>query len=320
MLKKASQLHKKMKINIILAVVLLSLVSCIGGGDNIQKDIYTGTQGVLIDIFDMPSQVTENQEIPFIVRVENKGPYDTRGRILIATERDFMTIKGVGHVAALDFTLKGKTVFNDRDDFQIFSVPLIAGNLAPLSETRYTFVSAYVCYEYKGLAFADVCIDTDPYKVVDSDRSCRVQSSIPMGTGQGGPVAIERIEPVMLIQDNMIRPQFKIYIRNKDTGTVIQKNSIYEVCSSQSVTKTANTLTLTEVEFSGKKLSAGHIECLPRSFSLEKEQDFITCTVIPSQGIPRDVMSYMTPLKIEIDYGYAFAITKELSIKKILTY
>jgi hypothetical protein len=134
-------------------------------------------------------------------------------------------------------------------------------------------------------------------------------------------VTIERIEPKMLIHDNVIRPQFKIYFQNKGRGTVIQKNSVLQVCSSDSLDITTyNTLTLSEVEISGKKLSAGQIECVPRNLQLKNEQDFVTCTVIESQGIPRSMMSYMTPLKIEIDYGYTFAITKEISIKKLLNY
>lgn len=314
----------KIKLTIFLILVFL-ITGCDllggGGGDDIKKDIYVGTEGVKVDIYDLPYEVNENEEIPFIVRIENKGPYETRGRFVVSTEKDYMNIKGQGNFVLVDFSLSGKTIMNDFDDFEIFNIPLIAGTLDPLSELHETYISTYTCYEYQGLGYADVCIDTDPYEVADSDKSCSVQSSISLGEGQGGPVVIEKIEPKMLIQDNIIRPQFKIYIQNRGQGTVIQKGSVSQVCSRDSLNvATYNTLSLTEVEVSGKKLSAGQIECVPRYLQLRDEQDFVTCTVIESQGIPRTMLSYSSPLKIQIDYGYTEAITKEISIKKLLNY
>ena len=311
----------KIRTVMVFMIVVVFLAGCDSGGEELKKDIYQGTQGVFVDIFDLPNEVNENEEIPFIVKVENKGPYDTIGRIVVSTERDYMGIKGQNSYVALDFNLEGKTVLNDIDDFEIFNVPLYAKTLDPLSETHDTFITTYTCYQYKGLGYADVCIDTDPYEVGDVDKACSVQSSISMSGGQGGPVVIEKIEPKMLIDGDVIRPQFKIYIRNSGKGTVIQKNSINQVCSGSSLNiATYNTMTLSEVEVSGKKLSAGQIECIPQNLQLKDEQDFVTCTVVPGQGISRNMLSYGSQLKIQIDYGYAESTTKEISIKKILNY
>lgn len=311
----------KIKVFLLMIVVIVFLTGCGSGGDDLKRDIYQGTEGVYVDIFDLPSEVNENEEIPFIIKVENKGPYETNGRIVISTERDYMGIKGQNSYVGLDFNLGGKSVLNDIDDFEIFNIPLYAKTLDPLSETHDTFITTYTCYGYKGLGYADVCIDTDPYKIGDSDKACNVQSSISLSEGQGGPVVIDRIEPKMLIDGNVIRPQFKIYIQNRGQGTVIQKDSINQVCSRDSLNVvTYNTLTLSEVEVSGKKLSAGQIECIPTNLQLKNEQDFVTCTVVSSQGISRNMLSYESPMKIQIDYGYATSITKEISIKKILTY
>lgn len=307
---------------ILLLIVLVFLVGCDGGGSkDLKKDLYQGTQGVNVNIFDLPSEVNENEEIPFIIKVENKGPYETTGRLVISTERDYMGIKGQNSYIGIDFNLKGKSVLNDIDDFEIFNVPMYAKTLDPLSETHDTYITTYTCYGYRGLAYTDVCIDTDPYKVGDSDKSCSVQTSISLSGGQGGPVVIDRIEPRMLIEGDFIRPQFKIYIQNRGQGTVIQKDSINQVCSGNSLNiATYNTLSLTEVEISGKKMSAGQIECIPRNLQLKNEQDFVTCTIVSGQGISRNMLSYLSPMKIQIDYGYANSITKEISIKKILNY
>ena len=304
-------------------VLLFVLSSCdsISGEGELKKDLYQGTSGVEFEIFDLPSEVSEDEEIPLIFRVENKGPYVTKGRIVINTEKDYVNIKGMNNYAAVDFNLDGKTVLNDIDDFEIYNVPLLAGKLDPLSEEHDTYLSTYLCYEYKGLAYADVCVDTDPYEVSNADKACKAQSSISLSGGQGGPVIIESVEPNMLINGDTIRPQFKIYIQNVGQGTVIQSGSIYQVCSKDSLNlNTYNTVSLSEVEISGKKLSGGQIQCVPSVLQLRNEKDFVTCTVAPGSAIPRNTLSYKSPLKIEINYGYMQALSKEISIRKILTY
>ncbi len=311
-----------MRTKIILLIILLFIIAgCDSGNEQISRDLYQGTQGVMIDVFDLPREVNENENIPLVVKVENKGPYESSGYLVVSTEGDYMGVKGYDNHVSVAFQLKGKTIMNDIDDFEIFNIPLYAKNLDPLSEVHDTYLTMYTCYGYKGLAYADVCVDPDPYDVGDAEKACKVQTSISLSEGQGGPVVIDRIEPKMLIEGDIIRPQFKIYIQNRGRGTVIQKNSLAQVCSKDSLDVTTyNTLSLSEVEISGRKLSAGQIECIPRVLQLKKEQDFVTCTINSGSGISRNMLAYESPLKIQIDYGYTESITKEISIKKILTY
>ena len=309
------------KIYLVLLLIVLFILGCDSGKEQIKKDIYVGTEGVKVEVFQLPDVVSESENVPLVVKVENKGPYDSKGYLVVSTEKDYMNILGHGGYVSTPFQLEGKTVMNDIDDFEIFNIPLIAGELDPLSEVHDTYLTIYTCYGYKGLAYAEVCIDTDPYEVEDSEKACNLQESISLSEGQGGPLVIDRVEPKMLIEGNIIRPQFKIYLQNRGTGTVIQKNSLSQVCSQDSLNvATYNTVSLSEIEISGRKLSAGQIECVPQALQLRKGQDFVTCTVKSSNGIPRSMLAYESPLKVEIDYGYTSAITKEIRIKKILTY
>ncbi len=239
----------------------------------------------------------------------------------MSTEEDYIGMSSGRHVITEQFSLSGKTVFNDIDDFEILNFPLYIKSLSPLSEIHESYILTQLCYEYRGLAYTDLCIDTDPYDSGDSEKACSAQSSISLGQGQGGPVVIDSVVPKMLLDGNVVRPQLKIHIRNTGSGSVFQKGYMNQVCSSDPLQITTyNTITLKEVELSGRSLSGGQIECIPQNLQLRDEEDFVTCTVVQGQGISREMLSFETPLKIEIEYGYTESISKQISIKKILQY
>ena len=93
----------------LFVIMLLALSSCDSGSGNgeLKKDLYQGTSGVEFEIFDLPSEVSEDEEIPLIFRVENKGPYVTKGRIVINTEKDYVNIKESNVGGNLKKHLKG---------------------------------------------------------------------------------------------------------------------------------------------------------------------------------------------------------------------
>ena len=62
---------------------------------------------------------------------------------------------------------------------------------------------------------------------------------------------------------------------------------------------------------------------LPATIRLRDKEDIVRCTLEPSEGvelidISRD--AYTAPLKIELEYGYTFTISKDIIIEKVLTY
>ena len=98
---------------------------------------------------------------------------------------------------------------------------------------------------------------------------------------------------------------------------MISPNRIDSVCSQGSIgQETYNSLRLTALDMSG--FSMGSFECIPSELVLYNDEDFITCTL--KTGISRDRQPYLTPLKVELSYGYMETASKEIKIKKILRY
>ncbi len=306
-----------------LLLLLVIIAGCTSTGNNakFEKDLYTGVKGVQMTFYDTPKTLLEEEDLSYNVKIENKGPYPVNNAIfLVSVEKGYMQFHGGDNVFTESISLKGKTVYNLFDDFKLISIPIKVQKLDPQSEKHDSVILAMLCYDYHGSAFTDVCIDTDPYSTSPDKKVCSIKSSISLG-GQGGPVAISKIETRMFIENDMIRPQFKLYLSNQGKGNVISPGSVSKVCSKNAFGQEIyNTVRLNEVEISGRKLSSGDMECFPTEIALRENEDFITCTVKSSKGISRNTASYLTPLKIDIDYGYAESSSKEISINKILKY
>ncbi|AJF61516.1 hypothetical protein QT06_C0001G0676 [archaeon GW2011_AR15] len=308
----------------IAALILLAVITACTGGSgeaDLEKDIYKGTTGVVLSFFEnsLGDEVFENEQLNLPIKLENKGAYQvTNSKLVVATERGFIEFSNGNNIYQKSgIRLDGKSVFVTFDDFHIEELVMNVKELDPQSEYHDSFITVNFCYDYKTSAFAEVCIDTDPHGQRVSDKACSQINSISMSEGQGGPVVIERVETRMLVVDNFIKPQFKIYISNRGEGTVISPNRIDSVCSQGSIgQETYNSLRLTALDMSG--FSMGSFECIPSELVLYNDEDFITCTL--KTGISRDRQPYLTPLKVELSYGYMETASKEIKIKKILRY
>ncbi|MEK6916391.1 MAG: hypothetical protein AABW92_01480 [Nanoarchaeota archaeon] len=304
---------------ILVALVFLAACSTGSKDSDLEKEIYKGTTGVVVSFFgnNIGDEVFEGEQLNLPIKFENKGAYDvTNSKLVVAAEKGFMNFPGGSNIYQKSgIKLNGKNVFVTFDDFHIEELNLQVNKLSPLSEYHDSLVIVNFCYDYKNMAFTEVCIDTDPHNQRVSDKTCSQIDSIGLSGGQGGPVVINRIETRMLVFDNAIRPQFKIYISNTGKGTVISPNKIDSVCSQDSVgQQTYNSLKLTALDMSGYTLQ--NFECLPSELVLYRDEDFITCTL--KSGISRDKQPYITPLKVELSYGYMDSAAKEIKINKIL--
>lgn len=316
---------------IILFIAILMIAGCTSGGKNtdLNKDIYKGTEGVVTTFYgNMPQEVFEGETLSLALKFENKGSYEVKNaKYVVSLEKEYMRFSNNDYIYQTFFSniisqkgklLEGKSIYNDFDDFHIEEIPLKVGQLDDFSEYHDTTILTAFCYDYYGIAVADFCVDTDPHNLKQDDKACKEMPSLSTGGGQGGPVAIDRIETRMLVDNNVIRPQFKIYFRNLGQGTVITPGKYNEVCSSLPVGfDSYNTLTLRQLEFSNYNLN--NFECLPKDLMLINNEDSMTCT-FKGNSITRNTPAYMTPLKIEFAYGYKETASKEIKIKKILRY
>ena len=317
-------------LSFLLFIILIT--SCTFNNQNdaeLEKELYKGTEGVVLEYFEtnFPDEVFEGEGLDYAVRITNKGPYQPHNMLLLVSlEKSYMTfgddpdalenIRIVNNLEPLD----GKTIFNPLDDFEVIELPMTVKSLDDLSEYHDTFILTTLCYDYKGIAIADVCIDQDPHDTSPREKECDVKESISLSEGQGGPVVIDRIETRMMVdKGDRIRPQFKIYVSNRGQGTVLKQGTTRLVCNKESLnTETYNSIKIDKIEFSG--FSTQNIECIPSELVLRNEEDFVTCTLRESFSLPKKAEAFQTPLIIEISYGYMESSSKEIKIKKILPY
>jgi hypothetical protein len=146
-------------------------------------------------------------------------------------------------------------------------------------------------------------------------------SDIDLSNGQGGPVVITKIESRMMVDENSIRPQFRIYISNAGQGNVIRYGTKDAVCSNSGLVQGAyNTVDLINIDIGYSNFHIGDFECNPLSLVLQKNEDYITCTMKAGKISKNTGVSYLTPMKVEFKYGYIESASKQIKIKKILKY
>ena len=232
----------------------------------------------------------------------------------------------------LRFDIKGKSIFNPAGDEDFITLNAKTKKIGSQSETQPSTILATACYPYKTILGTSICIDTDIYGNRRGQKPCTVEDL--KFDGQGAPVAITKIEIRMLPQDgNLLKPHFLIQIENKGNGEVVNINNVEQACTSESLDYTAfNTIRINAT------LSGILLDCrinkedpnsapppAPATIRLRDKEDIIRCTLEPSKSkgvelidISRD--AYTTPLKIELEYGYTFTISKDIIIEKVLTY
>ena len=221
--------------------------------------------------------------------------------------------------AKRDIEISGKQVFNPKGDEGFISINAWAKKIGGQSETKPTTILATACYPYETILDASVCIDTDVLGQRRGKKSCIIKE-LDFSDGQGAPVTITKIETRMLPQDeSKIKPHFIIHIKNAGNGVVINDSKIEKACSSKPLSyKDFNVLRINAT------LSGIELDCDPAGgmqktaeVRLREKEDMIRCTYEGKDdgiGIDANLDAYSAPLKIELDYGYTFTISKNIII------
>ena len=350
----------KMNKKLILTIGILSLLvitGCDGGKkrDSLtDADIRKGTDGLTMEFLQNapPLNVFEGGSFPISLKIKNIGAFDIgdnpdtkniveqSGIVVLGFEKASVDIKN----PEIDVNISGKSIFNQKGDEDVKSVNADAKKIGGQSETMPSTIFATACYPYKTILDASVCIDTDVIGQRRGQKACTIKE-LDFGDGQGAPLAITKIETRMLPQDktppdkSTIKPHFIIHIKNSGNGQVIRReaktedgkppvNILERVCSSEPLSymkgKDFNTFNVKAT------LSGVILDCTPddkinpgvTEARLKDKEDMIRCTYEDSKGngIDIELDAYTAPLKIELDYGYTFTISKNIIIEKVLTH
>lgn len=324
----------------IYLILFLSLVifmsGCKNKGDDIAtiltKDIFKGSDGLVMSFLDNApaSEVYEKSYATVGLRLQNKGTYDIEeGYLAISLEKDYMesvtsSLKATARnidfsdYDHITFNLMGKSVEAPNGDEDVLTFIMKIWELEQLSQTHTSTIAITSCYKYKTVATETVCIDSDIYGMKQRVKGCTVKE-ISLGD-QGAPVAVTKIQPKMLPEEDGVEPQFIITIENKGGGLVVDKDSVEDACYSEALDYTK----LNNVEVSAYLMERGGRTRLDCNIDedeeigkvmLKEKRATVRCKL--PQGIEEEG-TYSTPLTIEIDYGYSSTISQDIKIRKVV--
>ena len=302
----------------ICILLVLSLSGCEEEGDvRIEEaDYRTGTHGLEMYFVTNapPYRVYDGDSLDIMIELKNKGAYPESDTFLGKIELsgfDPNAIRGTWDGGnGIPVNLRGRSREYPDGGYDIMTYSDRRGVKVPFGGPRYdATILATACYKYKTIADPIVCIDPEPYKVIEERKVCHFDDTISTGGGQGAPVAITRIEE-RVSSDNII---FDIYISNVGNGKVIDWGS-YEYCPFDLELKDVN-----RVRVNARLPFDSNPECTPTGSGSEPillrdgGTGFITCKFRK----PESGTAFRTPLHIELDYVYSSSIEKRVEIVKV---
>jgi len=319
----------------IFMILLLVIAGCkegSGRGTSItDEDVRKGFDGLTIEFTKNapPDRVFEGDEdnigiFPIGLNLKNKGADDIdqgEGFISIGLEKAYIDFAEEIN-EQIKFDIKGKSIFNLNGDQEFITLNAKAKKIGSQSETHPSTILATACYNYKTVLGTSVCIDPDIFGERLRDKACEVKD-LEFKNGQGAPVTITKIETRMFPteDENQVNPHFIIHVENKGNGEVIYQKRIEDACTNKPLEyKDFNKINIRVFLSNEEK----ELNCKigedtgGTEIRLREKKDIVRCTL--KEGIERNRDAYTSPLKIELDYGYTFTISKDITIEKILTY
>jgi len=298
---------------LIILVCMLFISGCQGGGltnRNVNEDYRTGTEGVIIDFVDNapPSKIYAGDPMEVVVELNNKGAYPDTDSFVGKLE-----IYGFENAAingewdrgnTISPSLKGRSQYNREGGYATMTYRDRDGVRVPFNQDSYkTEIVVASCYKYKTIANPSVCIDPDPYKLVQEKKACEVKDQS-LGS-QGAPVAVDRIEQEI----GADKIYFRIFVKNKGSGSVVIPDR-YNSCPFDIGHEDIN-----KVIVRAKLSHDASPSCTPQGTASEplrlvNGEGMMFCTF----SMPGSDSAYQSPLNIELDYVYSDSISKSIEI------
>ena len=330
---------------LIIILVMLILISGCSSKTDVKKaleEIRTGTDGITLSFLqnappDMihVEQGTDESANSFevVLQLINKGAYPQPGQS--------SSPKGIVYLSGYDLniigftpknppvenlegkSLEGKSSINPTGGLDLVTFRGVV-NANNLNVEKYEpTLLATACYYYQTIAGPSVCIDPDPYSTSNQKKVCQVQD-IAL-TSQGAPVAVIKVGEEAFAT----KTQFKITIKNVGGGEVIKFESL-EKCSPTGEKKVLrediDKVKLVESKVGTKVLTCGpfinagdsNIRGEAGDVRMINGEGYIICE-LPISNYGNTKTAYITPMTIDLRYGYRNSVEKKINIKKEAT-
>jgi len=289
--------------------LLFLLISCQGmqvSTKQIAKppEIFTGTSALEVSF--LPSQdLLMCQESTIPVKVENKGAFDASGSFVFISDQYLAPIEGKSGKVEL----KGKSVFNPVGDYTQFYLKVKNNGLPKQLEKYSANVVFQACYPYQTVADVTVCIDPDVENRIPN-KPCNANIVLLSG-GQGAPVEIVSVEPLMVSSRNGISPMFKIMLKHSGNGQIIPLGSVGSACKTDSKTEFGS-FVVPEVSLPGKIV----LTCNPSPFRIDAVGDsYFICST--NEEFVSGSGTFLTSLSIKLKYGYISTKVLPININRL---
>lgn len=320
-----------------IAIVLLFITSCTGGGTPKADDPYhKGTDGLVMTFPPNvpPPMVYEDDTFNVLLRIENKGAFNLVKKVdeslnlisddyavLLITTNPFYLTPTYEDANRMTIYLNGKSPGfpngdGDVHDYGFYVKPITGEREMPNTPILFT-----LCYPYQTELIQDVCIDRDYYNTDARKKVCKMQD-ISL-SGQGAPVTITSIKPRALKRDNGIVVEFLLTIENKGKGSVLTKESsrlIEDQCTGIKPEKDDwNSLKLT-AELMGRPLTCTKVELLNNKAEVKCTTGDIDDRVTNEAGaVLGQARNFMSVLYVTLDYLYQESTSKTIRIERFST-
>ncbi len=282
--------------------------------DRASEDYRYGTQGLVLNFLQNfpPSRLYDDEPFDVTLETANTGAYDAGG----VNDKVYLSGFDPSIITSISINgeklpaLEGKNAFNPQGTFDYVSFKGILRNLRSRNIDKYPFrLFATACYNYKTFSSSNICIDPDPYSPTTKEKVC-IPQSISLGN-QGAPIAISSVD----VEASPGRTRFKIHINNAGGGEVFKGGANYlSKCSPYNPSglefNDMDYIKLNKVEVSGVSILSS---CKPLNngyLKLTNNYGFVICEI----GSPKGSSAYVTPLVIELDYGYRSSVSKNVEI------
>ena len=338
---------KKFSLKIFLIFVAIILISCTPNPSSAKTkeiDVFVGTEGLAAEFAKTapPPKVFEDSSFPIVLRIRNKGAYsikeNNQGVLSLGVEKDYinsLTFEQQSRLVPASnnlayFYVDGKTQINPQGDETIISLNAKTGKLDPQSERKESTITATLCYPYQTTLSTTVCIDPDVENIRNGKKVCKVQD-VSFSSGQGAPIVITQIQPQIVPVTDGIKPQFLIFVENKEKGSPINNIGYAGACYKFDYNKDSgsskdlwNMATIKAYKAGKEDDAASQLVCTPSLTKTEGDttgilrfrdgKDFVRCTF--KDAFPKNSDAFQSSLKIVIDYGYVQSIATNFVIEK----
>ena len=269
----------------------------------------TGTEGVRASFLPNlpPSRIFDTEALSVTLQVENRGTSRVGGPgdAVYLSGFDPSIITGVSTAGIRIPELQHRDAFTPQGGIDHISFQGRVQSLKNKGIDRYPArLQATLCYNYRTVASANVCIDPNPFSATIQQKVC-TPASVGLGS-QGAPVAVSAVE----VDPALGKTRFRVRIQNVGGGEVFKPASLNK-CSPYS-----EGLRFDEIDYVKVLKVASqnkNLRCSPLTEQHVRLTGGVATLFCELDGLT-GTSSYISPLVVELEYGYRTTLLQSVDI------